>query len=421
MFLKVSTADISSNFTYAGNEKTVAVDSVTGYQLNYLTNNQYMNTSCYPHNRGWSNDGNYIFIESDRPRPDGQPSTGNTVGDYHFIERQLLAVNVNNGDIYWLGSIEVEDISQYGVNHVSMSSQYHIDYSPGADILVYYDMTGHRLYTLDLDTGNRNLIWHSEYATLGDTPSISWDGRAVLVYACSAKPTDSSFFSGKTTSIYKIRLNTETGEAIGLPKLVYSYSNRSDISQDSEINIGHVIIDPMDVSQMTFCHGYSGSADGSVQKRRVWYGKTDGSLIKSLTDTQNIDTHEMWGFSNRYSYFVRIKSSGSSIQKLDVLNGGLEEVFSSTSLAIIHIGLDKAENLFVFDTFNSLIDDYTRNIGIWLYNRAEASLIQVASQIGGVNHPRHPHPILRPDGKMIAFNVGVGIDDSQVVVVDIDQ
>ncbi len=419
ILIKMSVADIVSSFAYVGNEKTVAVDAVTGYQLNYLTSGQYMNTSCYPHNRGWSADGSFLFVESDRPRPDGTPATGDG-SDYRHIERQLLAINVNSGDIYWLASIEVGQTSQYGVNHIAMSSQYHIDYAPGTNTIVYYDMTGHNLYTLNLDTGSRKLIWHCVYATIGDTPSISWDGRAVIVYAFSAKPADSEFFSGRTVSIYKIDINVETGEAIGIPKVVYSYSTRVDKDHSSEINVSHTIIDPMDVSQMTFCHGYNHSADGSVQKRRVWYAKTDGSLVKSLTNTQYIDTHEMWGFCSKYSYFVRITPLNSSIQRVNVADGALDAIFESSSLKIIHLGLDKAENMFVFDTFDAVIDSYTRNAGIWLYNKSTGALSHLSSQIGGINHPRHPHPILRYDGRMAAFNVAVGIDDSKVAVVSLN-
>jgi hypothetical protein len=417
-----ASADIASNFYFAGNELETINDPVTGRQIKYLTGSDYADTSFYPHQRGWSACGNYLFAESVRPRPDGSPSTGNG-SDYRNIERQLLAINVNNGDIYWLASIEVEeDTSQYGVNQLGMSSQFHADYAPETNMIVFYDMTGHRLYTLNLNNGEKQLIWTFEYATLGDPPSISWDGQTVIVFATSARPSDSSFFSGRTTSIFKLNINPQTGQMTGKPSLVYSYSNRVNPTNDGDINLGHAVIDPMDSSQMTFCHGYSGSADGSVQKRRVWYAKTDGSEIRSLTNTTHIDTHEIWGFSSLYGYFVRIQGANRSLQQLNISNGELETIFASDTLNITHMSTDFSENLFVFDTFDSVIDAHNRNSAVYLYNKQNDALTQLSSLPTGINHPRHSHPILSPDGSMAAFVVGVvGTADSRIALMEISE
>jgi Tol biopolymer transport system component len=421
LFASCLFAAIADKFYYVGNEKTVITDPQTGRQIIYLTRTDCMNTSFYPHNRGWAEDNNYLLFESDRPRPNGEPSTGDG-SDYRHIERQLMAVNVNTGDVYWLAPLEAEDTSQYGANHVPMSSQFHADYAPQTNMILYNDMTGHRLYTLNLNTGENKMIWRMEGGTLGDPTSISWDGQTAAVYTASPKPSDSMFFDGRTTSLFKLNINPQTGELLGEPVLIYSYANRVDHTNDGSINLSHAIVDPMEPSRMMFSHGYVGGGDGSVQKNRIWYAELDGSRVSSLVTTPAgyADTHELWGFKAKYAYFVRIVGAQRSLQQVDVATGELETIFSSSSLKITHMSVDASETLFTFDTFDTVIDSYNRQSTVHLYNKQTDTLTKLASLPTGINHPRHSHPVLSPDGSKVAFVAATGNDDSAVALIELD-
>lgn len=72
---------------YADQLKKV-IDEETGLEVVYVTSEPCTNSAAYPTCKTWSRDGKYIFLESNRKRPDGTKQP---------IERQLLKVDIETG------------------------------------------------------------------------------------------------------------------------------------------------------------------------------------------------------------------------------------------------------------------------------------------------------------------------------------
>lgn len=427
-------AKLADNFEKIANEKDIAVDSETGREIIYLTDGKYLNSGQYPHNKGWLEDEKYVIFESIRPRPDGKPSTGDN-SDYRHVERQLMAADIGSGDIYWLASLEVEDTAKYGKNHLSMSSQYHSDYAPGSNVVVYYDMTGHNLYLLDLDDGQRKLLWNVKVGTLGDPPSITDDGSRLIVFVAHPGPENGNFFAGRTTAVYSIDLDPETNEIVKGPRVAVTWTNRAMESNPKDtngINLSHSVINPLNKEEMFFCHGYSGLSDGSVDKARMWYAKTDGSLIKMdvVTPPGVIHTHEVW--AGKYKYFVDIPTHDEviidgGITRYDSQSEKVEKIIEGVTPSPIHVAVSRDGKRIIWDTMYSLTK-ITRGESVEQNNSEDLVMLDVYSGkitklariMGGLRHPRHIHPNITPDGSKVMFTVADGVN-SRVAVIKIDK
>jgi Tol biopolymer transport system component len=398
----------------------------------FLTDGEYINSTQYPHNKAWLENDRYLMFESTRPRPDGKPSTGDN-SNYRHVERQLLAADVKTGDIYHLATLEVEDDAKYGKYHLPMSTQYHSDYAPATNTVVYYDMSGHNLYLLDLDTGKRNLIWNVTTGTLGDPPTISDDGKMVGVYVFYPGPDEDDKLGGKTCAIYTIAIDPRKNDKAAEPYLVtsspdpktviYQPGNSKYDGRPGDINLNHVVINPANKDELSFCRGYLGYSDGTVNKSRLWFAKTDGSLIKNscVTPRDHIHTHPIWGPQGRYMYVVDIKGTGS-ILRVDPRTSETEYILTDTSPRCLHITTDRDENIFVYDTQGGHPkDDYGNHLeNIMLYDARTKKLTRLARQMEGLNHPRHMHPLLSRDGSKVCFTVADKAN-SRVAVMFIEQ
>jgi hypothetical protein len=430
-FVNTLFSKLADNFEIIANEREVVKDEYTSRDVIFLTNGDYINSTQYPHNKAWLEGGKYLMFESTRPRPDGKPSTGDN-STYRKVERQLLAADVDSGDIYWLATLEVEDVEKYGKYHLVMSSQYHSDYAPATNTVVYYDMSGHNLYLLDLDTGRRNLLWHVDTGTLGDPPTISDDGERVGVYVFYPGPDEDQQLSGTTCVIYTIDIDPENNRAIGEPKIItslpkpkttiYHPGNSKYDGQPGDINLNHTVINPANKDELSFCHGYLGYSDGTVEKSRLWFAKADGSLIKNACQTpkDHIHTHPIWGPGGKYMYLVDIKGSGNII-RINPRTSEVTYVLENTSPRCLHITTNRDENLFVFDTQGGHAkDEYGNHLeNIMLYDTESKELTRLARQMEGLNHPRHMHPLMSRDGSKVCFTVA-DKDNSRVAVVYVD-
>jgi len=417
-------AKLADHFPKIGNEKTSAQDSVSLKTVTYLTSGQYINSSQYPHNKAWLENDKYVMFESVRPRPDGQPCTGDN-SDYRRTERQLMAADVESGDIYWLGSIEVEDTVQYGSYHLSMSSMYHTDYAPGSNSVVYYDMSGHNLYMLNLNTGERKLLFNVPNGTIGDPPSITDDGTRVVIYVAHPGPDNLTLFTARTTSIVYFDINPATNDMIGSPVTVYTYAYKKYPTAsvpNNSISLSHAVINPANKDEMSFCHGYAGYADGSVAMARIWYLKMDGSEVRMATPTpvDHIHTHEVWSAKGKLMYFVDIKGTGG-ISSVDPRNGKLIKLIEGTSPRCLHISVSEDETRVVFDTQCS--DPVDANLNhlenITLFDAVTGQLRVLARQMEGRDHPRQMHPLITRKGDKVCFTVAEG-PNSKIAVVNVD-
>jgi len=197
-------------------EQTPTMPKEWNLEIHYVTSEPCLNTIAYPTCRTWTADGKCLFIESTRPRPDGTQVPH---------ERQLLKINIETGEAAHLATLEVEDTKQYGVGQVGASSQYHTDYAPEANVLVYYDMTGHNMYLLDVATGRSNRILHEPEGTIGDPPAITPDGTRVVYYVLY-RSIANRFLSNVTSVIFALDVDPKTLEAVAEPKIVTAYAGR---------------------------------------------------------------------------------------------------------------------------------------------------------------------------------------------------
>ena len=417
-------AQLAGHFPVIGNERHVVTDRVSGREVIFLTDGKYINSTQYPHNRGWLENDRYVMFESTRPRPAGKPATGDN-SDYRHVERQLLAADVETGDIYWLATIEVEDTARYGRHHLAMSTQYHADYAPATHSVVYYDMTGHNLYMLSLTTGERRHVLHVPDGTIGDPPTICDDGTRVMIYIAYPDPARSPLFGGRTTIAAYLDINPATNEAVGPLHPVYSWTHRRYPiagNPDNDINICHAVINPANKDEFSFCHGYNGYSDGSIDCVRTWYGRTDGSVIRMANPTPkgHIFTHEIWGPKGRLIYYVDIVNSGG-ISAVDPRTGEVTKLIENVMPRCLHISLSGDEKRIVFDTQRATPMDENLNHleDVVLFDVATGKTRVLAHQMEGRDHPRQMHPSLNRKGDKVHFTVADG-PNSKVAVVRID-
>ncbi len=422
-------AELADHFVVCGNEKQVITDVVTGKEVIFLTDGKYLNSAQYPHNKGWLENDKYVMFESIRPRPDGKPSTGDS-SDYRHIERQLLAANVETGDIYHLASLEVEDTSKYGKCHLATSSQYHSDYAPQTNTVVYYDMTGHNLYLLDLDSGQRELVLNMAEGTIGDPPTITDDGTRIVIYVSFPGPQKNAYLAGTTTVIFTIDVDPQTNKA-GKPKLVTTWANRLNQDDGSSTNLAHAVINPANKDEIFFNLCYSGLGNNSVEKAFMWSVKADGSQLKAdwLTPYKRIHTHAVW-VQGRYKYFVDISTDknvigAGGVSRYDTLTGEIEKIIENVFPSPIHIAVSEDGGRIVWDTMLSLTEltkgkkvEQNNMEDIVLLDVPTGKITKLAHQMGGLSHPRHIHPNMNRKGSKVVFTVADGLN-SRVAVVDI--
>lgn len=391
------------DFPAIGNEKHTAVDELTGKQLTFLTNSSYINTTNYMTCRTWAENEKYIIIESTRPRPDGTHNSG---------ERQLIAADIETGDLFWLASITLEqNVTQYGKYHIEKSvDQYYTDYASATNSLLYLDITGHYIYLLNLNTKQTSVLWHVTEGTTCASPSISEDGTRAIIHVVHPGPGPSSLFYGRTYAVYALDIDTQNSSLKGKPRLITTFVSVNALDNQSNptsVYLGHAQVNPANPDEFAFCHGYSGKADGSVLESRVWYAKTDGSLVKLATPTPKgrVHTHEIWGPQGKYIYFVDIWGSGN-VSRVDPRTGDLQKLITSVNPRCLHISISGDENKIVWDTQSSGSDDHLENVV--LFNVTKNKTTTLARQMAGIGHPRHMHPNVSRSGKYVAFTVAQG-------------
>ncbi len=417
-------AKLADHFPKIGNERHTVQDEVSGKEVIFLTDGKYINSTQYPHNKAWLENDKYVMFESVRPRPDGSASTGNA-SDYRNVERQLLAADVETGDIYWLASLEVEDVAKYGKYHLAMSTQYHTDYAPATNSVVYYDMTGHNLYMLSLNTGERKLVLNIPDGTIGDPPSITDDGTRVAIYVAYPGPDAGMIFSGRTTAVMYFDIDPATNDMVGALKSVYTWAHKKcpiPSNPNNTINVCHAVVNPANRDEISFCHGYGGYSDGSIDMARIWYAKADGSEVRMAAPTPagHIHTHEIWGPKGRLMYFVDIKGTGG-ISAVDPRTGKVKKLLEGTNPRCLHISVSGDERRFVFDTqCTDPVDENLNHLeNVMLFDVVTGQTKVLARQVEGRDHPRQMHPLITRKGDKVCFTVGDG-PNSKVAVVNID-
>lgn len=385
--------------------------------IHLLTVGPGMHTFPYPTCQSWRKGSRYVFCETDGPRPDGRRIEG---------ERQLMMVEVATGRQVHLATLGVENTAGYGRFHRATSSQYHSDYAPGADLLVYYDMTGHNLYTLH-PGGKPVRVLHESNATIGDPPAIARDGSRLCYYVIAPGPTPSRYFTGTTSMIFVLDLDPRTGEARGKPKMVLAYPWRKTPFRDgpvdwrSTISCNHVQLCPTDPDRVGYAHEGGYPRTGEPENTRVWTIRADGTDNRPVApehEKGTYYTHEVLGPLGRYEYVVW----GGSVARLTPATGAFECVYKATGvLRAGHIAVSPDENWIAADIMGGLGEDDSGNPvgGVFLIETATGNATFLVAFPCGRSHPRHPHPNFSPDGTKVGFTVASGRSGSQIAYVDV--
>jgi len=396
----------------AGGVRT-QTDPETGAVTTFVTSSDSSNTIAYPTCHTWSSDGRWLFIESNRPRPDGAKVP---------IERQLLKVSAESGEVVNLARMEVEDTKQYGAAQFGCSSQYHFDFAPKANVLVYYDMTGHNMYLVDVATGKSNRILHEPEGTIGDPPSISPDGTRVVYYVLF-RSIANRFLGGCTSVIFALDVDPKTLEAIGTPKIITAYPGRL-YPEDRQILPGgqlvnHCQINPTNKDHYCYAHQYMKvRPDGSADLSRCWENVDGVDRPVDVCKPGVWQTHEVIGPFGKTLYIVE----RWNIVSVDFASRTKRRIYENTEgHNPCHISVSPDEKWIVADMWNSNEADadglYPSGLLLVSVETGKAKVICRFRR--GNNHPAHPHPNFSPDGKMVAFVVADGKSTCQVAVVDI--
>lgn len=385
--------------------------------IHLLTTGPGMHTFPYPTCQSWRADGKFVFYEGDGPRPDGTRVRG---------ERQLMMLEAATGRQTHLASLPVENTDAYGPFHLRVSSQYHSDYAPGADLLVYYDMTGHHLYTLH--PGRKPVeVLHETSGILGDPPAISRDGSRICYYVIAPGPTSSHYFTGRTSMIFVLDIDPGTGKALGAPRMVLAYPWRkapfTDAPADwrASIACNHVQVCPGNRDRIGYAHEGGYVRNGEPENTRVWTVRADGSDNRSLGAAQEKGTyytHEVFGPLGQYEYAVW----GGSVARLTVANGAFKCIYrTSGALRAGHIGVSPDEKWIAADIGRGLGEDCDGNPvgGLFLIETATGTATFLAAFPVGWGHPRHVHPNFSPDGRKIGFTLAAGRSGAQIAYVDV--
>jgi len=371
--------------------------NVTGREIVQLTERETFNTMFYPTNCTWSHDGESIFFES-------WPS-----GGWRSEEDILLMeANAETGELKELTNIGVEETEQYGDAHLRVSSAYHSDYSPVTDRIVFYDRTGHNLYNYDRKTGKVIELWHEKEGTIGDPPDYSTDGSRIVFYVLFPGPKENRVFCGKTSCIFILDIDVETGEAIGEPKVVTCYAGRKGSPQSPrETIINHCQFNPQNKDEISYAHEFLGAPyDGTVTKERIWFVRADGRDERPAAreNPGRGVTHELFGPKGEHIYFA----DTGSIARVNVSTREVEVILPcERGLPVRHIGVSPDEKWVVADTLisNEKSEDGLILGSLLLINveTGEHQLLCVFPIVR--RHPAHPHPNFSPDGTKIAFAI----------------
>lgn len=404
-------------------EREVIRDARTQREIVFLTSPDSTSTLNYPTCRSWTADGRFVIFESIRPRPGERasrvreekvlmrgPATQPTL---RYVERQLMAADVETGDLYWLAPLEVEDTASYGDAQLNVSIQFHADLAPLANRLVYYDMTGHHLYLLDLDTGRRREIWHMTDGTIGDPPSISPDGTRVVFYAGHPGPPENERFRGDTFTIYALDLDPKTGEARPPLHVVTSLTSRKGdrYKQDPRdwLIINHCQINPKHPDLIGFAHQWGNSySDGSYWRARIWTSGLNGAgeAPLTLTPARRYHTHEVWGPQGDWMYYVNT----GDVERVHRATREVQVIAKGLTTRANHINVSEDERIIVADSYTAdrFDADDTRPTPLFLIDAATGKSTTLAVQPVGQFHPRHAHPSISPRADRVGFTVASG-------------
>ncbi|MBU3666516.1 MAG: hypothetical protein FGM15_11670 [Chthoniobacterales bacterium] len=377
----------------AGNEMEDVVDAETGRTVRYLTKGGSMDTIFHYHNTTWGEilGRKYVFFESSRDRPRG---AGATVPG----ERQVMAADVETGDLYYLTTIE------YGGNggadqwfpQVTTPVQYYAFYNDKAKAVFFYDKSRTRLFAFNCLTGEKKLLRTMPAGAIPRELSHHADERGIrLIYP---------YLLGGKHYIEVLDLDRNfdvTGSSIV-----------RDSPPDEAIN--HISIRPGDRDSFLYNRVYGSAL--TDRQNLVADLRTGGGDVE-FSKGRIVD-HPVWGRLGKSLYWDN--NEGWLCRYTP--DTGKEERLVKVAQIPVHNQISGDEKLWVYDTrsdevFRGSLPGCSVPVenwrgAIWVCHLATGATEKYADILWAHPQPRHPHPQFSPDDKHISFVTGAGEKDA---------
>ena len=175
---------------------------------------------------------------------------------------------------------------------------------------------------------------------------------------------------------------------------------------DVEFKVGHIQSSRFNPDEIVFCNETGGDA-----AQRMWYAKSDGSVVKPLYKETPLDwvTHETFA-SRDYVYFnilgfqPRLRKQASGILRINLRNDDVELLGQVEMNAdgdqlrgrgFWHCNATRDDKWSAGDTFAG---------SVWLINNETGQRHHIATETR--MRPDHSHPAFSPDCKKMIFQSG---------------
>lgn len=404
LLVTACSATVPASWIPAGNEMEKVVDVETGRTVVYLTGGDSIDTQFHYHGETWGeiNGRTYLFFASSRERPA-------EAGKTRPGERQIMAVDVETGDLYYLTTVPNEGPG--GLAQINVRP-YYSTYSAEAKTIFFFNKKRNEIYGYNCLTG--------EQKKMLDLPE-----------GAVSRELDDAVDKQRIRLIYPYTIRTKTGQ---LGYIVVSDFDRdlnliatrvvANCPEDEALN--HVEINPQNHDLFFYKHHRSQQPTGRFILSPVCIkdlSKPDSSDVIVNPDGRTID-HMIWSASGVYTYW---DDNAGNLMRYSRQTGITEKVGDGIN---IHNYLSSDETLWVYDLrkdppyFSQPFDGMTVKCwrgSIWIHNMAANNSAKYANIIWGDPHPRHPHAVFSPDNRRISFVTGMDNENSRIAMMLVDE
>lgn len=395
----LQSCDLPSTWIPVGNEKEKVVDSQSGRTIRYLTQGDFIDTHFHYHNISWGEIGgrDYLFFSSSRNRP---AEAGETVNG----ERQIMAADVETGDLYYLTTIMNDGGS---VSHLT-TRPYFATYNDATQTIFFFDKKRTNIYAYNCLTGEQNhLLSLPAGAVSREMDDFADDQVIRLMWAYSLSGQDyialADFDHDLSLTASATLRQSGTNEALN-----------------------HVGISPADKNMFFYKHHHDRQPDGSYATEDLCLVNLNSPQDTTIVNSQGekVD-HMVWGKSGDLIYWDdnqgHICCHAVGVSGISIIG----------SFGSIHNQLSSDENRWVCDTRSiPIATNMVGNVStvnwngkIKIYDFDTEQLTVYADIIWGEPHPRHPHAVFSPDDSMISFVAGAAVSNgnTRVAVMQVDE
>lgn len=405
---------VPAHWIAMGREWEEVVDPETGRTIRYLTSGRELESIQHYHNGtfGFINGVHYLFVESARARPAG--ATGQATPS----EKQLLAINIESGAIYYLTSIPNPpngEKTQWG------QRQYHSAFFTPWHAFIYFDKDFRALHAYDALTGKtapmlalpNGLNARARQLSLALTPQ----NRVRVLYGYSVNPLG----------------DRRTQDVVCFADFNRDFSlHEQRIVRESKIDeaYNHYELRPGDPDWMICIHHYGQATRKTHSPYSDHYTQIvnlrDPATPRVVVNPDNVTVdHQIWSPSGRVMYW---DDNQGNLMSIDFET--LEKKVIGKAPAI-HNHVSPDERLWVYDVrdkaaYERFPVDNGRKAenwrgSIWVYDLTTHANTKYANIVWGDPHPRHPHAQFSTDGKWISFVTGVdGSVNSRIAIMRVD-